>query len=664
MTMTTTMNKRRNFGIVAHVDAGKTTVSERILHCCGAIRSPGEVHHGASAMDVDPRERAHGITISAAATTVRWKDHDLTLIDTPGHIDFNVEVKRSLRVLDGAVVVFDAVAGVEPQSETNWRLADEFGLPRVVFINKMDRPGADFARTLDMIESQLGAHCIPVQLPVGAGPDFEGLLCPFTHQCWTWTGVAGEPPNSQAIPSDQGERLDRLRDHLIEIASSWSDEVLHAWIDEQPISHAMLEAAIRRAVLEGGLVPVLCGSALRNSGVEPLLDALVSYLPTPEERPWDGPEDPEAKVLYAFKSIATDHGALTYCRLYQGSVKPKDRLFNTSTDRVEQVGACYRMHADQRQPLTCAVAGDIVTISGLKHTSTGQTLCSPGLSFALEALSYPEPVATVALELPNSEARDKVVHCLDRIRKDDPTLRVSSDAESGQLLLSGIGELHLEVVREELERVTGVALRTGAPIVSYRETITRSAEVRYLHKKQTGGPGERAEVLLRLEPRERGSGFTFTSKVTGGNISPDLIPSVEKGVKMRLISGIREGYPVVDVAVTLIDGAMHANDSSPRAFQVAAAEATAQALREGKSILLEPLMDVEIRGPESALGAVMGDLARRRGSVQHQELTPQGQCVIHALVPLKDMFGYANALRSLSSGRASFAMEFSRYDRS
>lgn len=654
---------RRNFGIIAHVDAGKTTVTERILHYCGAIKEPGEVHHGATTTDSDSREIAHKITISAAAISVKWKGYDLTLIDTPGHIDFNVEVKRSLRVLDGAVVVFDAVAGVEPQSETNWRLADEFELPRIAFINKMDRRGADFHRTVGMIEEIFGAHTVPLHLPVEKDGVFVGVVCPFSDRLWTWSGEPGAEMSSQAVPSEYETDLNEAWAAVMEAAALFNEDVMTAWVANSKISSTLVKQSIRKGVLAGKLVPVVCGSALANTGIDQLLNVIVGYLPAPEERPWSGPESTDAVVAYAFKTTTSDHGALTYCRVYQGVIEPKAQLTNTMTGKVERISGCFRMHANKANPITLAESGDIVTISGLKDTSTGQTLCSAGVNFALESMDYPSPVTTVALELPDSQARDKVAVALDRLRKEDPTLVVSTDEESGQLLLSGIGELHLEMVREKLEDLTGYPLQTGAPEVAYRETITCATEVRHLRKKQTGGPGERAEVQLKVEPTERGSGVSFASTVSGGAIAAEYIPAVERGIRNRLGAGVVDGNPVIDLHVELMDGKMHSNDSSAIAFEAAGAEAIAIALHQARSVLLEPIMWVEIQCPDSALGSVMGDLARRRGVVREQAVPSHRLATVSAEVPLAQMFGYAGDLRSLSSGRASFAMRFDRYDR-
>ncbi len=652
---------RRNIGIIAHVDAGKTTVSERILYYCGTIHSTGEVHNGAATLDDDPREKAHGITISSAATTVSWNEHSITLIDTPGHVDFNIEVKRALRVLDGAVVVFDAVAGVEPQTEANWRLADDFQVPRLAFINKMDRRGANFLRTVEMIENRFNAHAVLMQIPVGSGDEFEGILCPFSKRIGVWSKELGDAPAWKSPEEKHLLALNEARASVIEAASLFDDNVLEAWLSGQEISEESLRNAIRVGVLQGRLVPVYCGSALRNIGIEPLLDAVVQYLPTPEETNWNGPSTDKGTVAYAFKVSASEHGSLVYCRVYQGTISEGDRLINSSNGRNERVSGSFAMHAGKKTRLDSAVAGDIVTLAGLKETSTGQTLCSDGLNFSLEELKYPEPVTTISLEATDLAARDKLMSALDRIRREDPTLHVSTDPETGQLLLSGMGELHLAMVRERIEAEIGVPIATGKPQVAFRETITHEAEVKHLRKKQSGGPGQYAGITIKLVPAERGEGFSFESLVTGGAIPQEYLPAIERGVRNRLASGFLCGNPIVDVKVSLLDGETHPNDSSAMAFEFAASEAIELALQQAKPVILEPTMKVEVQTPDTNLGSVIGDLSRRRGIVCNQETTGSGLVIIIAEVPLANLFGYADQLRSLTAGRAGFSMQFSHY---
>lgn len=651
---------RRNIGIIAHVDAGKTTVSERILYYSGAIHSSGEVHHGAATMDWDDREKSHGITISSAATTVEWRNHEITLIDTPGHVDFNLEVKRALQVLDSAVVVFDAVAGVEPQTEANWHLADEFNLPRLVFINKMDRNGADFSRVVTEIEDRFRITAVRLQRPIGSGSEFQGIICPFTECLWTWSGEIGVPPTSSPISDDLLEELNLAKADLIEVAAMLDDEILSDWLEGNDISPSRLRKAIRCGVLERKIVPILAGSALKNAGMEPLLDAVIDFLPSPEEAQWNPVGRGDETVAYAFKLTTSEHGNLLFCRLYQGVIRPGDELI-TNSARKEKVRQCFRMHAGDKKPLSEATAGDIVTLSGLKAARSGHTLSSVALDFRFESTDSPEPVATVAVEAPDQPTQEKLSALLGRLQDEDPSLRVSTHPESGQLLLSGMGELHLEMAREKLVNESDIAVRFGAPQIAGRETISNAVTISHLRKKQSGGPGQYAGLTIKVVPGERGSGFNFKDQSVGGSISREFIPAIERGVFARLQSGLLNGDPVVDLDVTLLDGEMHSSDSSAVAFEAAAWEAMEKALLEGKSIHLEPMMTVEVTTADEHLGSVIGDLSRRRGTVQDQEIDQTGRARIEALVPLANMFGYAGHLRSLCSGRAQFSMKFSHY---
>ena len=651
---------KRNIGIIAHVDAGKTTVSERILYYSGAIHSSGEVHHGAATMDWDEREKAHGITISSAATTVDWDDHQITLIDTPGHVDFNLEVKRALQVLDSAVVVFDAVAGVEPQTEANWHLADEYQLPRLVFINKMDRRGANFSKVVANIESRFRVTAVPLQRPIGSGDEFKGLICPFTERLWTWSGKIGKAPESHPIGNELLEDLNLAKTDLIEAAAMHDDEILADWLEGNDISASRLKHAIRVGVLERKLVPVLTGSALRNAGIEPLLDAIVDFLPSPEEAIWEPVGKGHEAVSYAFKLSASEHGNLVFCRVYQGVIRPGDTLV-VNSGKSEKVRQCFRMHAGNKQPLAEAKAGDIVTLSGLKSVRSGHTLTSADLGFQFESSGSPEPVATVAIEAPDQSDQERLAVLLGRLQAEDPSLRVSTDPESGQLLLSGMGELHLEMAREKLLNESDLSVRFGAPQVAGRETLKNAVTIKHLRKKQSGGPGQFAGLTIQLVPRERGGGFTFEDKSVGGSISREFVPAIERGILSRLRSGLLNGDPVVDLGVTLLDGEMHPTDSSAVAFEAAAYEAMEKALQEGGSTALEPIMTVEITTIEEHLGVVIGDLSRRRGTVRNQEIDHTSRARIEALVPLAKMFGYSGHLRSLTSGRAQFSMKFSHY---
>ena len=657
-------NKLRNIGIIAHVDAGKTTTTERILYYTGENHRVGEVHNGAATMDFDPQEQARGITINSAATTVFWQDHQINVIDTPGHIDFNIEVNRSLRVLDGAVVVFDGVAGVEPQTETNWRLADKYAVPRMAFINKLDRTGADFYRVVEMIRERLGVTPLVLQLPIGAEGEFSGLVDVLRGVALTWP--AGDKPGkveTTAVPPAMAALLQSWRARLIEAVVEQDDDLVAAWLDGVEPSVEQLQASIRKGTIAGAFVPVLAGSAFKNKGVEPLLDAVVSYLPAPQDVPVRAEENIEADpqgplAALAFKVTHDDHGALTFVRVYRGTLKVGDVILNG--DEKERVSRLYEMHADRKVERTEVAAGAIVALAGLKHTITGDTLSALGHPLVLERIEAPEPVIDVAVEPRTQADQQNMMKGLQALLSEDPSLRLRQDHEAGQTILSGMGELQLEVALEKLRSRFRVEVQIGQPQVAMRETVATAAEVRYVHKKQSGGPGQFAEVELKVEPLPRGEGLVFESTIAGGAIPREFIPAVEQGVRRTARSGVVAGFPVVDVKVTLLDGRFHEKDSSQLSFELAGAAALKQALQQARPQLLEPVMAVEVVTPADYLGDVIGDINRRRGQVREQN-TRGSSTVLSAEVPLKAMFGYIGQLRALSSGRASFSMQFDHY---
>ncbi len=662
----TTTRKLRNIGVIAHVDAGKTTTTERILFYTGRIHRLGEVHDGTTQTDFDPEERRRGITINSAATSVQWQGVQINLIDTPGHIDFNIEVNRALRVLDGAVVVFDGVAGVEPQTETNWRLADKYRVPRIAFINKLDRVGADFLRVVAMMEERLGVAVLPMQLPIGAEAGFRGVVDLVAMKALVWErDDAQAPPSVTGVPAELAAEAAEHRARLVEAAVEHDEHALDAYLRGQPIDDGLLRSCIRRAVLAGAFVPALAGSAFKNRGVEPLLDAIVDYLPAPEDilrvggEPESDPDGPFAAL--AFKVTADAHGTLVFVRVYRGRLRPGDTVLDTGSGRLERVSRLYEVHAATRVERGELVAGDIAAIVGTKETVTGHTLCAPSHPLRLEQISIPAPVIDVAVEPKTRADAQAFAKALQSLLKEDPSLRVRHDAESGQTILSGMGELQLEVTVEKLRSRHGVDVGVGRPQVAYRETISRSIEVHHVHKKQTGGPGQFADVKLRFEPLARGEGIRFDSRIVGGAVPREFIPAVEQGVRRAAENGVLGGHPCVDFAVTLLDGAYHERDSSALAFELAAAGAAREAFAKAAPQLLEPLMAVEVSTPVAHLGDCIGDLHRRRGTVSRQELRGNG-AVIDALVPLQEMFGYIGSLRALSSGRASFTMQFERYE--
>ena len=660
-------NSIRNIGIIAHVDAGKTTLSERILFYTGESHRMGETHAGTSQMDFDPQEKARGITIQSAATTVHWRDVQINLIDTPGHIDFNLEVGRALRVLDGAVVVLDGVAGVEPQTETNWRLADRHGVPRLALVNKLDRVGADFDRVVAMLQTRLQAPAWPVHLPIGAEAGFVGLVDLLHMRALYWDADdASAPPRVAAIPPDLQAKAEAARARLVEAVAEHDDALLAAWLAGEPVDAARLSAAMRVAVRERQLVPVLAASAFRNRGVEPLLDAVADWLPAPQDLPvpegvdagGDAADAPFAGLV--FKLAADGHGSSAFVRVYAGRVQAGDVVLNAVTGERERVARLYEVHADKRVERREAQAGDIVAIVGLKDSLTGHTLCDPRHVVLLESIDVPQPVIDLAIEPKARADQDALGKALQLMQRQDPSLRVRQDPESGQTLLSGMGELQLEVAIETLRAEHGVALNVGRPQVAYRETVAGTAELTHVHKKQSGGPGQFAQLTLAVRPLARGEGVRFDSRITGGAIPREFIPAVEAGVRRAALSGVLAGYPVVDVEVVLLDGAYHEKDSSAMVFELAAAAAMRAAMAKAQPQLLEPTMAVEVLTPPEHLGAVIGDLNRRRGLVSGQDMRGATN-VVNAHVPLAEMFGYIGTLRALSSGRASYTMQLDSY---
>ena len=650
----------RNIGVIAHVDAGKTTTTERILFYTGESHRVGEVHNGTTTMDFDPQERQRGITINSAATTVFWKGAQLNLIDTPGHIDFNIEVNRSLRVLDGAVVVFDGVAGVEPQTETNWRLADQYQVPRLAFINKLDRVGADFDRAVRMIEERLGAKTAVLHWPIGAEHDFRGVVDLLNMRALLWPGEhAGDPVQITDVPEELLAPALAARARLVESVVEQDEQALAAYVRGEDVPVEVLKACVRRGTLSGALVPVLAGSAFKNKGIEPLLDAVVDYLPSPSERQL-GSEGDHLSAL-AFKLVESEHGSMVFVRVYAGHLRTGDTVLNANTGKKERVSRLYEVHADKRIERQEIGAGDIAAIVGLKDTLTGHTLSDPAHPVVLENIVVPEPVIDIAVE-PRSQAdQQSLSKALRLLSREDPSLRVRQDLESGQVILSGMGELQLEVTLENLRSRHGVNVVVGRPQVAYRETITKEFEVSHVHKKQSGGPGQFAELKLKLSPLPRGEGIQFENLVTGGAIPREFIPAVEAGVRRAALSGVVAGHASVDFKATLLDGSFHEKDSSSMAFELAAAAAFREAAAKAGPIVLEPVMAVEVLTPADHLGDVIGDLSRRRGQVRSQG-TRGLASVIEADVPLSEMFGYIGQLRTLSSGRAHYSMQFDHYD--
>jgi elongation factor G len=671
--------KTRNIGIMAHIDAGKTTTTERILFYTGINYKIGEVHEGAATMDWMEQEQERGITITSAATTCSWKDHTINIIDTPGHVDFTVEVERSLRVLDGAVAVFDGVAGVEPQSETVWRQADRYNVPRICFVNKLDRTGANFYMCVDMIVSRLGATPLVLQIPIGNESDFLGVIDLVGMRALTWRGETqkGEDYVVEEIPADLADQAAEWREKLLETLSEADDAIMEKFLEGEELSVDEINAGIRRATLADKVTPVLTGSAFKNKGVQPMLDAVVAYLPSPldvaaiaghkpghEDQVIERqPADAEPFAALAFKIMSDPHlGKLTYVRVYSGRIEAGTQVLNSTKDRKERIGKIYRMHANKREEIDAVGAGDIVAVMGLKDTTTGETLCDPSNPVVLESMNFPEPVISVAIEPKTKGDQDKLATAIQRLAEEDPTFRVSTNEETGQTIIEGMGELHLEVLVDRMRREFKVEANVGKPQVAYRETITKKVDrIDYTHKKQTGGSGQFAKVQISMEPTgaEQG-GYEFLNKVTGGRIPKEYIPSVDAGAQEAMESGVLAGYPMVDVRVTLLDGAYHDVDSSELAFKIAGSMAFKEGARKAGPVLLEPMMAVEVTTPEDFMGEVIGDLNSRRGQIQAME-ERSGSRVVKALVPLSEMFGYVGDLRSRTQGRASYSMQFDSY---
>ena len=665
-TNNTPLRNLRNIGVIAHVDAGKTTTTERILFYTGENHRIGEVHDGNTRMDFDPQERKRGITINSAAITVHWNGTQINLIDTPGHIDFNIEVRRSLRVLDGAVVVFDGVAGVEPQTETNWRLADKYRVPRIAFVNKLDRTGADFARVVAMMQERLGVTALPLQLPIGAEGDFRGVIDLLRMRALVWDkDDASEPYRVAEVPAEFLDEARRARARLVEAIVEQDDATLDAWLRGEEISLEALQACLRTGTLAGAFVPVLAGSAFKNRGVEPLLDAVVDYLPRPGENNHEDDvlnADPEAPfAALAFKVVADDHGAMTFVRVYRGRLARGASVFNVATGRSERLSRVYEVHADKHLDKTELVAGDIAAVVGLKDTLTGHTLADRDHPVHLEEIAVPEAVIDVAIEPRTQADQQGLGKALQAMLREDPSLRMRHDADSGQTILSGMGELQLEVSVEKLRARHGVDVSVGRPQVAYRETISNESEVHHVHKKQTGGPGQFAELKLRLAPLARGEGFRFVNESVGGAIPREFVPAIEAGIRRAAQVGVAAGYPTIDFEATVLDGGFHERDSSSLAFELAAAAAFREAAARATPLVLEPVMAVEVITPTEHLGDVIGDLHRRRGHVQGQDQRGNAS-VVTATVPLKEMFGYIGHLRAMTSGRAQYSMQTSHYD--
>jgi elongation factor G len=665
----------RNFGIMAHIDAGKTTTTERILYYTGKSHKMGEVHEGAATMDWMEQEQERGITITSAATTAFWRNKRLNIIDTPGHVDFTIEVERSLRVLDGAVCVLDSNQGVEPQTETVWRQGDKYKVPRIVFANKMDKIGADFFRCLSDIVDRLGAKPVAIQLPIGAESSFRGIvdLVRMVGVVWDDEGL-GAKYHDIEIPADLADQAKEYREKLVEAAVDLDDGAMAAYLDGKEPDEATLKRLIRKAVITGAFFPVLAGSAFKNKGVQPLLDAVVDYLPSPlDVPPIKGidpkgnevvrkPEDSEPLAMLAFKIMDDPYvGTITFCRIYSGTLLSGTGVINSTRERRERIGRMLLMHANNREDIKEAFAGDIVALAGLKEARTGDTLCDSQKPVILEKMEFPDPVIEIAIEPKSKADQEKLGVALAKLATEDPSFRVSTDPESGQTILKGMGELHLDIKVDILKRTYKVEANIGAPQVAYREKITRPVTVDYTHKKQTGGSGQFARIKIVAEPLPAGSGFAFENDVVGGTVPKEYVPGVEKGLESMLGSGVLAGFPVVDLKVTLVDGAYHEVDSSALAFEIAARSALREALQKGHSVLLEPIMKVEVVTPEDYTGAVIGDLNSRRGQIHGQDRRGNAN-VVDAMVPLANMFGYVNNLRSMSQGRATFTMQFDHYE--
>ncbi len=669
------LSNYRNIGIFAHVDAGKTTTTERILKLTGKIHKSGEVHDGEATTDFMDQERERGITIQSAATSCEWDGHRFNIIDTPGHVDFTIEVYRSLKVLDGGVGVFCGSGGVEPQSETNWRYANDSAVARIIMVNKLDRLGADFYRVVDQVENVLGANPLVMVLPIGTEEDFVGVVDLLTRKAWVWDDT-GQPENYtlEDVPTDMVDKVEEYREKLIELALEQDDDLLEAYLEGEEPSIDEIKKCIRKGTIALDFFPTYCGSAFKNKGIQPILDAVVDFLPSPIEVPaqpevdLEGNETGEVATVdinkplraLAFKIMDDRFGALTFTRIYSGKIEKGDTVLNTATGKTERIGRMVEMHADSREELSSAQAGDIIAIVGMKNVQTGHTLCDPKNPATLEPMVFPDPVISIAISPKDKGAAEKMGIALSKMIAEDPSFRVETDEDSGETIMKGMGELHLDIKVDILRRTHGVDVEVGKPQVAYRETITQRIEDSYTHKKQSGGSGQFGKIDYVVEPGEPGSGFEFESKVTGGNVPREFWPAVEKGFRFCMDEGVLAGFPLLDVKVTLMDGAYHAVDSSAVAFEIAARGAYRQTIPQAGPQLIEPIMKVDVFTPEDHVGDVIGDLNRRRGMIKAQDAGPTG-VRIKAEAPLSDMFGYIGDLRTMTSGRGQFSMEFSHY---
>ncbi|ABI62237.1 elongation factor G [Granulibacter bethesdensis] len=676
---TPSLEKIRNIGITAHIDAGKTTTTERILYYTGVSHKIGEVHDGNTTTDYMEQERERGITITSAAVTCEWKDHRINIIDTPGHIDFNIEVNRSLRVLDGAVFIIEGVAGVQPQSETNWRLADRYNVPRVIFINKLDRTGADFYRAFDTLKEKLDIVALPLQLPIGAEDQFLGVVDLVEMKAIIWEGgELGAKFHDEPIPAELAEKAAEYRQNLLDTALAVDDAAMEEYFEKGDVDVATLKRAIKRGTIDGTFRPVLCGTAFKNKGVQPLLDSVIDYLPAPTDLPGikvaaEEGEDEAADRRripaktdapfsgLAFKIINDKYGTLTFVRVYSGVLRSGDSVLNTTKGHKERIGRIFQMHADKRAEIKEVFAGDIAAFVGLKDTGTGDTLASQDDPVVLERMAFPVPVIDISVEPKTKEAVEKMTLGLQKLAGEDPSLRLRTDQETGQTILSGMGELHLDIIIDRLRREYNVDCNIGAPQVAYRETISKSHTEVYTHKKQSGGSGQFAEVKIIFEPLERNEGIVFENKVVGGSVPKEYIPAVDKGIRVQAETGVLAGFPTVDFKFSLIDGKYHDVDSSALAFEIAGKACFREGMKKAGPQILEPIMDVEVTTPQDHVGDVVGDLNRRRGMIQNQE-SSGSTVLVRAQVPLKEMFGYISHLRSMTKGRASFTMQFHHYD--
>ncbi|MDI2113482.1 elongation factor G [Commensalibacter nepenthis] len=674
------LSKIRNIGITAHIDAGKTTTTERILYYTGVSHKIGEVHDGNTTTDYMDQERERGITITSAAVTCEWKNHRINIIDTPGHIDFNIEVNRSLRVLDGAVFVIEGVAGVQPQSETNWRLADRYNVPRVIYINKLDRTGANFDYAFSTLKEKLDIIAIPLQFPIGAEENLQGIVDLVEMKALIWEGdELGAKFNVVEIPEELKEKAAEWRQNLLDTALAVDDAAMEEYFEKGDVSVEVLKKCIKKGTISGEFRPVVCGSSFKNKGVQPLLDAIIDYLPAPDDvegiriaPPEDEevdentlpiiPVDPDGKFAgLAFKIINDKYGSLTFVRVYRGVLRSGDTVLNTTHGHKERIGRIFQMHADKRLELKEVHAGDIAAFVGLKDTKTGDTLADSSDPVVLERMQFPVPVIDISVEPKTKEAVEKMTLALQKLAAEDPSLQLKTDQETGQTILSGMGELHLDIIIDRLRREYGVDANIGAPQVAYRETITQSHTETYTHKKQSGGAGQFAEVKIIFEPTERNDGIVFENKIVGGSVPKEYIPAVDKGIRNQASSGVLAGFPTVDFKFTLVDGKYHDVDSSALAFEIAGKACFREGMKKAGPVILEPIMDVEITTPNDHVGDVVGDLNRRRGMIQNQE-TAGSTVMVRAYVPLKEMFGYISDLRSMTKGRASFTMQFHHYD--